>query len=335
MRWPSRRCAEAIAARFDHVLVDEYQDTNRLQASILHGLKPDGRRADRGRRRRAVDLFLPRRRRCATSSISPLGFDPPAARGRRSPATIARRRRSSLRRTASSRSPPSASPRISGRSARRARAPASSPCATSRTRRAMSSSACSMRCERGLALQAAGGAVPRLASFRPARGRAHPAQHSLRQVRRAQVPGGGACQGPARHPALRREPARPHRRLPRHPAHAGHRPGHRRPRRSMRSPRCRRSARGAREPSLHRPRAGEDWRGFAEHARGAPRRQRSAGRRKSARRGRGTSRISSAATTMPPCACSISCSWSRSPAAILRASRFLTELTLDPPDATC
>jgi DNA helicase-2/ATP-dependent DNA helicase PcrA len=32
-----------IASRFDHVLVDEYQDTNRLQASILLALKPDGR----------------------------------------------------------------------------------------------------------------------------------------------------------------------------------------------------------------------------------------------------------------------------------------------------
>ncbi len=31
-----------IAARFDHLLVDEYQDTNRLQASILQRLKPDG-----------------------------------------------------------------------------------------------------------------------------------------------------------------------------------------------------------------------------------------------------------------------------------------------------
>ena len=31
------------AGRFDHVLVDEYQDTNRLQAAILLGLKPDGR----------------------------------------------------------------------------------------------------------------------------------------------------------------------------------------------------------------------------------------------------------------------------------------------------
>jgi DNA helicase II / ATP-dependent DNA helicase PcrA len=35
--------AQAISARFDHVLVDEYQDTNRLQASILLALKPDGR----------------------------------------------------------------------------------------------------------------------------------------------------------------------------------------------------------------------------------------------------------------------------------------------------
>jgi len=32
-----------VSARFDHVLVDEYQDTNRLQAAILHALKPDGR----------------------------------------------------------------------------------------------------------------------------------------------------------------------------------------------------------------------------------------------------------------------------------------------------
>jgi DNA helicase II / ATP-dependent DNA helicase PcrA len=32
-----------IASRFDHALVDEYQDTNRLQASILFALKPDGK----------------------------------------------------------------------------------------------------------------------------------------------------------------------------------------------------------------------------------------------------------------------------------------------------
>jgi ATP-dependent DNA helicase UvrD/PcrA len=32
-----------ISSRFDHILVDEYQDTNRLQASILLALKPDGK----------------------------------------------------------------------------------------------------------------------------------------------------------------------------------------------------------------------------------------------------------------------------------------------------
>jgi DNA helicase II / ATP-dependent DNA helicase PcrA len=32
-----------IASRFDYILVDEYQDTNRLQASILFALKPDGK----------------------------------------------------------------------------------------------------------------------------------------------------------------------------------------------------------------------------------------------------------------------------------------------------
>jgi len=37
------KLAGSIGARFDHVLVDEYQDTNRLQASILLAMKPDGR----------------------------------------------------------------------------------------------------------------------------------------------------------------------------------------------------------------------------------------------------------------------------------------------------
>ncbi|CAN5162705.1 ATP-dependent helicase [soil metagenome] len=38
-----RPIAAAIGGRFDHVLVDEYQDTNRLQAAILLALKPDCR----------------------------------------------------------------------------------------------------------------------------------------------------------------------------------------------------------------------------------------------------------------------------------------------------
>jgi DNA helicase-2/ATP-dependent DNA helicase PcrA len=34
--------AKQVSGRFDHVLVDEYQDTNALQAAILMGLRPDG-----------------------------------------------------------------------------------------------------------------------------------------------------------------------------------------------------------------------------------------------------------------------------------------------------
>ncbi len=70
--------ADDIGGRFDHVLVDEYQDTNRLQSSILLALKPDGARPHRSRRRRPVDLFLPRARPSATSSISRTPSAPPA-----------------------------------------------------------------------------------------------------------------------------------------------------------------------------------------------------------------------------------------------------------------
>ncbi|NML46684.1 ATP-dependent helicase [Ramlibacter sp. G-1-2-2] len=34
--------AEEVGARFDHLLVDEYQDTNKLQAEIILGMKPTG-----------------------------------------------------------------------------------------------------------------------------------------------------------------------------------------------------------------------------------------------------------------------------------------------------
>ena len=43
-RWSAiAALADDIGGRFDHVLVDEYQDTNRLQSSILLALKPGGR----------------------------------------------------------------------------------------------------------------------------------------------------------------------------------------------------------------------------------------------------------------------------------------------------
>ncbi len=36
------RLAAHVSGNFDHILVDEYQDTNKLQADILHALRPDG-----------------------------------------------------------------------------------------------------------------------------------------------------------------------------------------------------------------------------------------------------------------------------------------------------
>ncbi len=42
--------ASDMSGRFDHVMVDEYQDTNRLQSSILLGLKPNGAWPDSRRR---------------------------------------------------------------------------------------------------------------------------------------------------------------------------------------------------------------------------------------------------------------------------------------------
>ena len=68
--------AADIGGRFDHVLVDEYQDTNRLQASILLALKPGGCGPHRGRRRCAIDLFVPRRHR-AQHPRFPGQFSPP------------------------------------------------------------------------------------------------------------------------------------------------------------------------------------------------------------------------------------------------------------------
>ncbi len=37
------KLAQHVSGHFDHVLVDEYQDTNVMQAQILHALRPDGR----------------------------------------------------------------------------------------------------------------------------------------------------------------------------------------------------------------------------------------------------------------------------------------------------
>ena len=62
----TRWSAPLLAARFDHVLVDEYQDVNGLQADIVDALAREHRAADLRRRRPAGDLRLPGRQRRST-----------------------------------------------------------------------------------------------------------------------------------------------------------------------------------------------------------------------------------------------------------------------------
>ena len=72
--WAQMMAEPALAAdvsdRFDHVLVDEYQDTNRLQAAHPAGAQAERQRRHCGRRRRAVDLLVPRRDRAQHSRLS-------------------------------------------------------------------------------------------------------------------------------------------------------------------------------------------------------------------------------------------------------------------------
>jgi DNA helicase II / ATP-dependent DNA helicase PcrA len=70
--------AADVAARFDYVLVDEYQDTNALQASIILKMKPDGRGVTVvGDDAQAIFGF----RAASVRNILdfPKSFDPPAA----------------------------------------------------------------------------------------------------------------------------------------------------------------------------------------------------------------------------------------------------------------
>src|SRR3954463_4818881 len=70
--------AQRIGSLFDHALVDEYQDTNTLQAEILRRLKPDGRGVTVvGDDAQAIYSF---RAACVGNILaSPRQYDPPAA----------------------------------------------------------------------------------------------------------------------------------------------------------------------------------------------------------------------------------------------------------------
>ena len=159
-----------------------------------------------------------------------------------------------------------------------------------------------------------GGAVPRRPPQRRARGRAHAAQHPLREVRRAEVPRVGARQGRARGAPDRGQPSRRGVVVPRAPAARPRRPG----RRATRDGGDRRLRAGRPDDAV--PRAGDRGPG-ARRARSsracgrrsgtspsrAPRRP----RRSNASAG-SSSPCSAAATTSPSPACATSSSSSSS-----------------------
>ena len=246
--------AADVGALFDHVLVDEYQDTNALQASILRGLKPDGAGLTVvGDDAQAIYGFR------AATVRNILDFPSSSSRRPRScgwSRTTARPSRSSPPPTPSSGLPASSSPRTCARTEARASRPALVSVARRHRPGRMRGRDRAGKPRGGHGAQGAGGAVPHLASQRHAGGRAGPPQHPLRQVRRSQVHRGGARQGHAGGAALGGEPGRPGDRLSRRAAAAGARPGNRRPRSSMPWPgdrpsmRWPRSARPPRRPSI-------------------------------------------------------------------------------------
>ena len=214
--------AEHLGGRFDHVLVDEYQDTNRLQASILLALKPDGRGltvvGDD-----AQSIYSFRAAEVRNILDFPTLFAAPAEI-----VTLERNYRSTEPILAAANAVIGEAPERFTKNLWTERQSAERPRLVTVRDEADQANYVAEQVleerEAGTALKHAGGAVSRLASQRPAGDRADPPQHPLRQVRRPEIPRRRACQGRAGGAALRREPARPRRRLPRAAAAAGHRP---------------------------------------------------------------------------------------------------------------
>ena len=131
-------------------------------------------------------------------------FTPPARGGHARAQLPLDARRSSPPRTRSSRWPPSATPRSCGATGRRSSRRRSSGRGREPSRPPGSPTAMLAQREAGLALKSQAVLFRASPPQRRARARAGAAQHPVRQVRRPEVPRGGARQGRARGAALRR-----------------------------------------------------------------------------------------------------------------------------------
>ena len=214
------KIAKSVAAHFDHVLVDEYQDTNKLQNDILHALKPDGQGVTVvGDDAQAIYSF----RAAAVENI--LGFPgplPPQGGDHHAGAELPlqpERPRRRQRADGGCAAPASQAPALDARPGPAAQAgdggrPADPGRIHLHARAGFARS--------GYPAAAPGGVVPHRLAQRHAGSRAGETQDSVREVRRPQVPRGRARQGPARGTALGRQSAQPPGRVPRAAVHAGH-----------------------------------------------------------------------------------------------------------------
>ena len=218
-----REAGRSIRGRFDCVLVDEYQDTNRLQAEILQACRPEGKGLTVvGDDAQSIYSF----RAATVRNI----LDFPKQYPGTTIVTLEQNYRSTqpILDATNQVIGPAAERYTKNLWSQRPRAGRSRVLVTCEdedeqtefvVRRILEHR------EAGVAAAAAGGAVPGLASQHGAGGGAGPAEHPLSQVRRAEVRGDGARQGPAGLPAPGREPARRGGRHAGAAAAAGHRAG--------------------------------------------------------------------------------------------------------------
>ena len=181
--------AAQLGARFDQVLVDEYQDTNRLQASILTRAQARRPRRDGGGRRRAVDLLVPWRHGAQHPGFSGAVFTQPARivtleRNYRSTQSILDVSNAVIARAAERHAKQLWTDKPSAGRPQLVLVPDEAQQAQWVADRVLAHR------EGGLGAQAAGGAVSHLEPQRRARARTGAAQHPFRQVRWPQVPRG-------------------------------------------------------------------------------------------------------------------------------------------------
>ena len=322
--------AEDVAGRFDHVLVDEYQDTNRLQASILLKLKPDGRGLTVvGDDAQSIYSFR------AATVRNILEFPDQFAR----PATVV-----TLERNYRSTEPIlAASNAVIGLAAERftknlwsGRPSSERPKLVTVAEEIDQARYVAARVlenrESRHRPESAGGAVSGIPPQCFPGGRTRLAGHPVRQVRRVEIPRYRPCQGRAGMPAMGGEPAGSGGGLPRrsssYRASARPKPGPfsirpAPPSRLPRSPRWRRRAVATQPSGLPSPISSA-----GSHT-GSP-----AGRRKSRRCGAGMSLISNASMTTRQARKADLMQLEQIAGSYPSRERFLTELTLDPPDAT-